>query len=300
MKTGKLKIENLVIYGEERQEVKPYFLFIEPLQWNKIKHNGHVKSHLHSSLFQISIIERGMIFFKSDTVQKFITEPTIILIPEDHLHSFKFEQPTDGWTVTMSQNILDELFEKHPSAFSNFAAIKLIENLNNNQLYEFVTDLCTQIQTEKGDNGLNQWIFNQSIVSLMLYYINKLCDQEGADAVFKKETKEYIHLRKFKKMIREKIDARIKVKDYAAQLNITSTHLNRLSNNLTGVSASQTIYNTIILEAKKYLKYSTFTVSEIAYILNFKTPSHFSKFFKTQTNVSPKTYRTEDGGNKIR
>ncbi len=294
MKSGKLNVENLVIYGEGHLEVDPYFLFIEPLQWNKEKHNGHVKSHLHSSLFQISIIDGGMIFFKSDTVKKIISEPTIILIPEDHLHSFKFEQPTNGWTVTLSQNILDEILKQHPTAFSDFSSVRLIENLENDHLYKSITDLCEQMQREKSDNGLNNWIFNHSIVGLILYYINKLCEKENTESSYKKESKEYIHLRKFKKLIREKIDARVKVKDYAAQLNITTTHLNRLCNSLTGVSASQTIYNNIILESKKYLEYSTFTVSEIAYILNFKSPSHFSNFFKNQTGLSPKLYRTED------
>ncbi len=298
MKGGKLKIDNLVIYGEGHRDVNPYSLFVEPLQWNKEKHKGHVKSHLHSSLFQISIIDRGMIYFKSDTIQKIISEPTIILIPEDHLHSFKFEQPTEGWTVILSQKILDELFEKYPSAFPNFSTVRLIENLGNNDLYKSIIDLCEQIQTEKNDNGLNQWIFNHSIVGLIFYYINKICEQEGADSYYKKESKEYIHLRKFKKLIREKIDARVKVKDYASQLNITTTHLNRLCNSLTGVSASQTIYNNVILESKKYLKYSTFSVSEIAYIINFKTPSHFSNFFKSQTGVSPKYYREKGGKNQ--
>ncbi len=100
------------------------------------------------------------------------------------------------------------------------------------------------------------------------YYINQIRDKIGTDAPNKKESKEYLHLRNFKKRIKEKIDASMKVRDYVAQLNITSTHLNRVCNALTGISASQTIFNYIISESKKYLIHSTFTISEIAYILN--------------------------------
>lgn len=294
MKSGKLNIENLVIYGEGHHEVSPYSLFLEPLQWNKEKHKGHVKSHLHSSLFQISIIHEGMIYFKSDHIQKIVSEPTIILIPEDQLHSFKFERPTKGWTILFAQKIMDEILEKYPSGISTFSSVRLIENIKDSHLYKSITQLCEQVHTEKNNNGLNQWIFNYSIVGLILYYINNIRDEVSSDSVYNKESKEYIHLWNFKKLMRGKIDARVKVKDYAAQLNITTTHLNRLCNNLTGVSASQTIFNNIILESKKYLKYSTFTISEIAYILNFRTPSHFSNFFKKQTNVSPKLYREGD------
>ena len=299
MKKGKLDFENLVIYGEAQTEVNPYFLFIEPLKWNKEKHKGHVKSHLHSALFQISIVVSGNIFFKSETIQKIVTEPTVILIPEDNLHSFKFEEPTKGWTVTISQKMIDELLEKYPQAIPNFASVKLIDHLTDNPKFEIINMLCEKIQITKEETGLRDWIFNSSTIGLIVYYINEICAEKGMALFYKKESKEYIHLRKFKKLIRENIDARKKVSDYAFKLGITTTHLNRLCNSLTGNSASQTIYDSIVLEAKKYLKYSTFSVSEIAYILNFKSPSHFSKFFKNQTKISPKFYRVENRKDEV-
>lgn len=291
MRKSKLNFENIGIYGEDRKEVSPYFLFIESLQWNKEKHKGYIKPHLHSSLFQINIIKGGGVFFKSDTVQKLVTEPTIILIPEDHIHSLKFERPTEGWTLSFSLKIMDELTEKYSSGFSDFNAVRLIENFQDHPTYKIILDLCEKINEGQNEGGAYQSIFNISSIGLMLYYINQLREQIGADTPSKKESKEYFHLRKFKKLIKEKIDASKKVRDYASELNITSTHLNRICNSLTGISASQTIYNNIISESKKYLIHSTFTISEIAYILNFKSPSHFSKFFRNQTELSPKGYR---------
>ena len=291
MKESKLNFKNIGIYGDEGKEVSPYFLFIESLQWNKKKHKGYIKPHLHSSLFQINVIKGGGVFFKADSIQKLITEPTIILIPEDHIHSLKFEQPTEGWTLSFSLNILEELMEKTPAGFSNFNEVRLIENFNNHPTHNIILDLCEQINEEQNDGGVYQSIFNISSIGLILYYINRLGQQIGTDTRNKKESKEFLHLRKFKKLIKGKIDASKKVSEYASELNITSTHLNRICNSLTGISASQTIYNNIISESKKYLIHSTFTISEIAYILNFKSPSHYSKFFRNQTDYSPKGYR---------
>ncbi len=295
---SKLNFENLVIYGEKRREISPYFLFIEPLQWNKEKHKGHVKPHLHSSLFQIILIKKGGLFFKSNHVQKLVTEPTIILIPEDNLHSLKFEQPTEGWTLSFSLSMMDELLEKYPSGFSYFQSVRLIEHSNENPYYDIILNLCKQIYAEQNKHQSNQWIFNVSSIGLILYYINKFFEQADTNNTYTKESKEYTHLRKFKKMIKERVDAGKKVRDYAAELNITPTHLNRLCNSLTGISASQTIYNILIAESKKYLTHSTFTISEIAYRLNFKSPSHFSKFFRNQNGLSPKHYREQEAGKR--
>ncbi|MBR6083349.1 MAG: AraC family transcriptional regulator [Salinivirgaceae bacterium] len=47
------------------------------------------------------------------------------------------------------------------------------------------------------------------------------------------------------------------------------------------------------MSAKSMLKYSDMTVKEIAIELNFPNQSFFSKFFKSQTGLTPNEYRSE-------
>ena len=92
-------------------------------------------------------------------------------------------------------------------------------------------------------------------------------------------------------MIREEVDAAGKVADYAKKIGITPTNLNRVCQQLVNKSALEIMHDNITLEAKKHLMYTTFSVTEIANILNFKDPSHFSKFFKKNTGKSPKFFK---------
>lgn len=287
-----LSFKNITIYGEEDRDINPYFLFIEPLEWNKEKHKGFIKPHLHSNLFQIIIINSGEVLFVANNVEKLITKATIILIPEDNLHSLKFEKPSKGWTMSIAINLKDELLEKHPIIQSFPQSVKIIEKFNEGNTYKLILDLCSQIYDEQNNTDQGQYIFNTSMVGLIMYYIDKVIASLKTETTFNNHRKEYIHLRAFKKSIKQKIDASKKVKDYAAELRITPTHLNRLCNSLTGISASQSIYNILISESKKYLNHSSFTISEIAYLLNYKSPSHFSKSFRNQVGESPKTYRS--------
>ena len=47
----------------------------------------------------------------------------------------------------------------------------------------------------------------------------------------------------------------------------------------------------IILEAKRYLLYSSLKVKEISYLLGFEDPSYFVKFFKRNTGSLPIEFR---------
>ena len=46
-----------------------------------------------------------------------------------------------------------------------------------------------------------------------------------------------------------------------------------------------------VLEAKNLLKYSTMSIQEISYYLNFPNQSFFGKYFKNHTGMTPTAYR---------
>ena len=81
-----------------------------------------------------------------------------------------------------------------------------------------------------------------------------------------------------------------KVKEYAEALNLTEKTLNEIVKKHTGESTSNIIYKQIIMEAKRLLN-TGISIKETAYALNFDDPGHFSKFFKTKTNISPSEFQ---------
>ena len=55
----------------------------------------------------------------------------------------------------------------------------------------------------------------------------------------------------------------------------------------------------IIIEAKRELYLTNKTVKEIAYELGYNDESYFSRFFKTNADVSPQLYRETVGYNRM-
>ena len=81
---------------------------------------------------------------------------------------------------------------------------------------------------------------------------------------------------------------------YARQLCITPKYLTTLIKRISGQSVSEWIDNYVILEAKTLLKYSTMSIQEIAYYLNFPNQSFFGSYFKRNTSMSPSQYKAQN------
>lgn len=81
--------------------------------------------------------------------------------------------------------------------------------------------------------------------------------------------------------------------EYADRLNITPKHLNRVSNEILGKTATQVITDRIILEAKRLLASRKYTISQVAAELGYEDYSYFSRLFKKHQGLSPRAFCEE-------
>jgi AraC-like DNA-binding protein len=80
-------------------------------------------------------------------------------------------------------------------------------------------------------------------------------------------------------------------KDYADRLSVHVNHLNKVLKENTGKTTTTLISSRITQEAKILLKQTNWNISEIAYSLGFEEVSHFSNFFRKQTDMTPLAFR---------
>jgi AraC-like DNA-binding protein len=77
----------------------------------------------------------------------------------------------------------------------------------------------------------------------------------------------------------------------AEQLNLSPKYFGDLIKKETGKSAQEYIQLKIISIAKEKIFDTSKSISEVAYELGFKYPSHFTRFFKQQVGSTPNEYR---------
>jgi AraC-like DNA-binding protein len=97
----------------------------------------------------------------------------------------------------------------------------------------------------------------------------------------------------FIKLVKDNHNSERMVGFYADKLCVTPKYLSKIVREVSGRSAPKWIDGFVIMSAKSMLKYSDMTVKEISIELNFPNQSFFSKFFKSQTGLTPNEYRTE-------
>ncbi len=128
---------------------------------------------------------------------------------------------------------------------------------------------------------------------LVGYYLNVLLKEISnfSAPLEPKKSASHLILQKYKEALSELIYQKQKVADYAEHLNVSPNHLNKCVKQLTGKSAQDILNEMLVLEAKSLLKYSDLQIAEIAQKLLNQSPSNFSRFFKSQTGLTPKEYK---------
>ena len=80
---------------------------------------------------------------------------------------------------------------------------------------------------------------------------------------------------------------------YAEQLHVSVSQLNASTRQQLNKSVIELVQERLIAEARRLLAYSTKSVSEIAWQLNFSDNSYFSRFFKKHSGMSPEAFRKQ-------
>ena len=82
----------------------------------------------------------------------------------------------------------------------------------------------------------------------------------------------------------------------ANKLGMTVDRLNDHVKRSTGVTAGHLIRQRVLTEAKRQLVFTTQPIQDIAAELAFADPSHFARFFRKATGITPHEFRDQRGG----
>ena len=101
------------------------------------------------------------------------------------------------------------------------------------------------------------------------------------------------HINACKEYIYSHIKERITIEDLADEFGVSASYLSRLFKQETGVSVSGYIREQKIEVAKNLLRFSDYSMIDIANRLSFSSQSHFIQQFRESVGMTPKKYRDE-------
>lgn len=272
-------IPNFDLYGEASPF--PDVLHVERIVDRAAAHDWSIAVHRHPNLHQLFLIETGGGHVQLDGDRHALHPRQMVSIPPMTVHGFQFDQGTRGWVLTLPvAEFADVLTGDGPLAapLARWGRVDLTEAIQ------------THVARLAGEHAAQDAF---RIPALRAQAIDLLC--QVARALPAPEdtappTRPDIMAR-FDDLLRAGLRERRTVADYAADLAITPTHLNRVIRAATGLSAARYVEGQMIQEARRQLAYTRLSVAEIGYRMGFEDPAYFSRVFRRHTGERPTEYR---------
>jgi AraC-like DNA-binding protein len=156
--------------------------------------------------------------------------------------------------------------------------------------------LLEQMKAEMLNKALAQYEILISYLKIFLITASRLkTEQQDISHEPDKEAKEPYILQDLKDAIETHFKTKHSASHYADMLNISAKALARITKTHFNKTISNLIAERIIIEAKRDLYLTNKPIKEIAYELGYEDEYYFSRFFKTNADVSPQLYRDTVG-----
>jgi AraC family transcriptional regulator, transcriptional activator of pobA len=153
-----------------------------------------------------------------------------------------------------------------------------------------------QMRTEMQNAALAQYELLISYLKIFLITASRLKTEQQQEAGHAASNlKQPFILQSLKDAIEENYKVKHTASDYAGILNISPKALAKITKTHLNKTLTSLIAERIIIEAKRELYLTNKPVKQIAYELGYDDEYYFSRFFKTNTDVSPQLYRDTVG-----
>lgn len=246
----------------------------------------------------IGLREKGTVRF-SINLKEFEVGPNDLVIcsPADLVQSY----PQDGvhlsQVMMVSSHFLKEMYISLNSFMPFFASQKEhpVFHLPDGEVKELTSYFMMIKSTIESDDYFRIDI-TKRMLAAYLYKLGSILYRHRPELqaeAAKPLKREEILFKEFIRLVSEHHRQERRVDFYAERLYLSPKHFSTVIKKVSGKTAGQWIDEYVVLEAKTLLKYSSMSIQEVAYYMNFPNPSFFGKYFKHHTGLSPSEYKTQ-------
>ena len=284
-------IPSFFLYGEAPRDDDEPTLHVEPIESRSAPHHWKISPHLHRTLHQMIFVLRGRGVSLAEAATIEYSPPALIIVPAGTVHGFDFEPGTEGFVMSMTDDLLREVSRRDAgigALFEKFTTLELPgEALRGTDLTQAFRMLTREFTRALPGHSLALEGLLKMILANVLRLSNPCAESPDATASRYREI-----VMSFRQAIETAFREGWSLADYAAALRVSQSRLRNACLSVTEQSPMQLVHARILLEAKRQLCYTSKPVSEIAYALGFDDPAYFTRFFSQRTGLSPRAFRS--------
>jgi AraC family transcriptional regulator, transcriptional activator of pobA len=284
------RVPSYVLYGEPSGSAFPDCLHSERVSERSRLHNWTIRPHRHQGLHQFFWIAKGSVVITSDTSERALRAPALIMNAPMSVHGFKWETESDGYVVTIPTVSLEKNLPLQTGLLGRLDRSIFLQYSGGRASAASAASLFEAIDHEyRGRReGRAQALLCQAGL-LALFAIRAAGRQQ-------KSVSDPTHARiakgqRFVDLVEGNYRRHRPLSFYADRLGVSVTHLGRICRGQFGISSQSVVHDRLILEAKRSLAYTSASVADIASDLGFQDAAYFSKFFASQVGDTPSSFR---------
>lgn len=265
------------LYGEDSPF--PDLLHVERIVDRAAGLDWTIEPHRHVHLHQIFYLKSGDVTFQVDGRTLHPATPVLLNLPPGSVHGFSFSAGTDGYVLSLP-------VRDHPAILGAdcrtgpTAAQVLVTAAPEGSETRFAT--LTRDWSRRGT--FREVELRAQVALILCALLAAAPDQAGPAATDPRFIR-------FEMLIGQHLRDHWRLDRFAAELNLSVRHLNRICHAASGQSASACIEAQMVHEACRLLAYTRMTVQQVAWQLGFADPSYFSRAFRRRVGRSPQAYR---------
>lgn len=159
-----------------------------------------------------------------------------------------------------------------------------------------LSNIIEQIKDEMHNPALAQYELLVSQLKILLIYLSRIKTEQSPEAATDiADDNEPFILQNLKEAIENHFRTKHSSGEYADLLHISSKALAKITKTHFNKTLTDLIAERIIIEAKRELYLTSKPIKQIASELGYEDEYYFSRFFKTNAEVSPQLYRKTVG-----
>jgi len=278
------------LYGEPLHPPDEATVHVETIAARSRLHDWNIAAHRHHDLHQLLILHRGRMELRLDDVKARHAAPAIVLVPAGTVHAFRFAVGTEGWVITFAGDLARALCQPVAGLaefFDRAVAVPLTRAMLG------ATDLARlseMLLREFTRGAPGREVALRGLLAALLGNVLRLGApvSTSADGAGPRDRE---LVARFRRAIESRYREHATITEYVRELEVSEARLRRACVRAAGQRPVDLVHQRILVEAERQLRYTSLSISQIAYQLGFNDPAYFTRFFTRRTGSSPSAFR---------
>ncbi|MEM6817122.1 MAG: helix-turn-helix transcriptional regulator [Bacteroidota bacterium] len=249
------------------------------------------KPHRHDFYF-VLFIHKGSGYHTIDFKSYKITDYSVFFVSPGQVHSLQLDENAEGFAIFFKPEFY--LLDSNLKKLLDFPFFHTLSNepalFLDKERYEVVQHNIKDIFDEYSNFEIGRNNVIRAYIDILLVKLSRYYQKETLAGEPLRTT--YL-LRELENLIDHNYISVRSATEYSDMMNISAKHLSDITRKALNKTITNLIHERIVIEAKRLLLYTDYTVSQVAYELEYFDKSYFLRFFKKNVGLTPETFRKE-------